>query len=65
MGVVDDPALHYASTKAKAIELVKASGLDWTILSPSVMYGPRDGFFNILAEPRPPVAGRHADHRQR
>ena len=49
MGVADDPALHYASTKAKAIELVKASGLDWTVLSPSVMYGPRDGFFNILA----------------
>ena len=49
MGVVDDPALHYASTKAKAIELVKASNLDWTVLSPSVMYGPRDGFFNILA----------------
>jgi len=49
MGVVDDPALHYASTKAKAIELVKASGLDWTVLSPSVMYGTRDGFFNILA----------------
>jgi uncharacterized protein YbjT (DUF2867 family) len=49
MGVADDPTLHYASTKAKAIELVKASGLDWTVLSPSVMYGPRDGFFNILA----------------
>jgi uncharacterized protein YbjT (DUF2867 family) len=49
MGVVDDPALHYASTKALAIELVKTSGLDWTVLSPSVMYGPRDGFFNILA----------------
>ena len=29
--------------------LVQASGLDWTVLSPSVMYGPRDGFFNILA----------------
>jgi NADH dehydrogenase len=50
MGVEDDPALHYASSKAKAIELVKASGLDWTILSPSVMFGPRDGFFNILAD---------------
>jgi NADH dehydrogenase len=49
MGVEDDPTLHYASSKAKAIELVKASGLDWTILSPSVMFGPRDGFFNILA----------------
>jgi NADH dehydrogenase len=49
MGVEDDPALHYASSKAKAIAIVKASGLDWTVLSPSVMYGPRDGFFNILA----------------
>ncbi len=28
---------------------MKTSGLDWTVLSPSVMYGPRDGFFNILA----------------
>ena len=50
MGVVDDPALHYASTKAKAIDLVQASALDWTVLSPSVMFGPRDGFFNILAD---------------
>ena len=50
LGVTDDPTLHYASSKAKAIELVQASGLDWTVLSPSVMYGPRDGFFNILAD---------------
>ena len=50
MGVEDDPALHYASSKAKAIELVRTSGLDWTVLSPSVMFGPRDGFFNILAD---------------
>jgi NADH dehydrogenase len=49
MGVVDDPDLHYASSKAKAIELVRESGLDWTVLSPSLLYGPRDGFFNILA----------------
>jgi NADH dehydrogenase len=49
LGVVDDPELHYASSKARAIALVKESGLDWTVLSPSVMYGERDGFFNILA----------------
>ena len=49
LGVVDDPALHYASSKAKAEAIVAASGLDWTILKPSLMYGPRDGFFNILA----------------
>ncbi len=49
MGVADDPDLHYASSKARAMALVRDSGLDWTILSPSVLYGPRDGFFNILA----------------
>jgi NADH dehydrogenase len=49
LGVVDDPSLHYAGSKAKAMALVRDSGLDWTILSPSILYGPRDGFFNILA----------------
>jgi NADH dehydrogenase len=49
LGVVDDPTLHYASSKAKAMALVRESGLDWTILSPSLLFGPRDGFFNILA----------------
>ena len=49
LGVADEPALHYASSKAKAMALVRASGLDWTILSPSLLFGPRDGFFNILA----------------
>lgn len=50
MAVVDDPTLHYASSKAKAMALVRESGLDWTILSPSLLFGPRDGFFNILAD---------------
>ena len=50
MGVVDEPELHYASSKARAMALVRESGLDWTILSPSLLFGPRDGFFNILAE---------------
>jgi nucleoside-diphosphate-sugar epimerase len=50
LGVVDEPSLHYASTKAKAIALVKSSDLDWTVLSPSLLFGPRDGFFNILAD---------------
>jgi NADH dehydrogenase len=49
LGVRDDPSLHYASSKAKAMALVRESGLDWTILSPSLLFGPRDGFFNILA----------------
>lgn len=50
LGVTDDPDLHYASSKAKAMALVRESGLDWTILSPSLLFGPRDGFFNILAD---------------
>ncbi len=49
MGVVDDPALHYASSKAKAEAIVRESGLEWTILKPSLQWGERDGFFNILA----------------
>jgi uncharacterized protein YbjT (DUF2867 family) len=49
MGVEDDPKLHYASSKAKAEALVRESGLDWTILKPSLQWGERDGFFNILA----------------
>jgi len=49
MGVVDDPSLHYASSKAKAEAIVRGSGLDWTILKPSLQFGEGDGFFNIIA----------------
>ena len=49
LGVVDEPDLHYASSKAKAMAIVRESGLRWTILAPSLLFGPRDGFFNILA----------------
>ena len=49
LGVADDPQLHFASSKAKAEKLVAASGLDWTIFKPSLLFGPRDGFFNIIA----------------
>jgi len=33
----------------EAMAIVRDSGLRWTILSPSLLFGPRDGFFNILA----------------
>src|SRR4051794_28733382 len=49
LGVADEPDLHYGSSKARAMTLVRESGLAWTILSPSLLFGPRDGFFNILA----------------
>jgi len=50
MGVQDVPDLHYASSKAKAEALVREAGLDWTILKPSLQFGPGDGFFNIIAD---------------
>jgi uncharacterized protein YbjT (DUF2867 family) len=50
LGVMDEPDLHYGSSKVKAMSLVRESGLAWTILSPSLLFGPRDGFFNILAD---------------
>jgi NADH dehydrogenase len=49
MGVTNDPDLHYASSKARAEALVAASDLDWTILKPSLQFGPGDGFFNLIA----------------
>ncbi len=49
MGVEDVPDLHYASSKAKAEAIVRDSGLDWTILKPSLQFGEGDGFFNIIA----------------
>ncbi len=50
LGVTEDPRLHYATSKARAEEAVAASGRDWTILKPSLLWGERDGFFNILAD---------------
>lgn len=49
MGVMDDPQLHYASSKAHAEALVLASGLDATVLKPSLMWGEGDGFFSLIA----------------
>ena len=34
---------------AGAERYVAESGLDWTIVKPSLIWGPRDGFFNIVA----------------
>ncbi len=70
LGVADREELHYASSKARAEAAVAASDLDWTILKPSLLYGPRDGFFNILAGlvriplPIVPVPGRGASRFQ-
>ena len=49
LGVDDREELHYAKSKARAERAVMDSGLDWTILKPSLLFGPGDGFFNIVA----------------
>jgi uncharacterized protein YbjT (DUF2867 family) len=39
----------YHRSKYQAEELVRASGLDWTIFRPSIIFGPGDEFVNRLA----------------
>jgi uncharacterized protein YbjT (DUF2867 family) len=39
----------FLASKGKAQEAVTASGLDWTALRPSVIWGPQDEFANIQA----------------
>ena len=50
LGVVDREELHYAKSKARAERAVMESRLDWTVLKPSLLFGPGDGFFNIVAD---------------
>jgi NADH dehydrogenase len=40
---------HYLRTRGEAEALVKASGLDWTIFQPSVIFGRGDGLFTRFA----------------
>ncbi len=49
LGVQDREELHYAKSKARAERAVRESSLNWTILKPSLIWGERDGFFNIVA----------------
>jgi uncharacterized protein YbjT (DUF2867 family) len=57
----DAPSLYHRS-KWEAEELVRASGLPYTIFRPSVIFGPGGGFVNLLADmirrsPVVPVVG--------
>ena len=49
LGTRPDAVSDYHRTKFRAEELVRASHLDWTILRPSLIYGPKDAFVNMLA----------------
>lgn len=50
LGTRPDARARYHQTKWEAEELVRQSGLDWTIFRPSVIYGRDDGFVNLLAK---------------
>lgn len=49
LGTRPHAAARYHQTKWAAEEIVRASGLDWTIFRPSLIYGPRDHFVNLFA----------------
>lgn len=40
---------HYLRSKGEAEAVIRSSGLDWTLLQPSVIFGPGDAFLNRFA----------------
>jgi uncharacterized protein YbjT (DUF2867 family) len=49
LGTRPNAVSGYHRSKYRAEEAVRASGLDWTIFRPSVVFGPKDAFVNMLA----------------
>lgn len=49
LGTRPEAVSRYHETKFRAEELVRSSGLDSTILRPSLIFGPNDAFINMLA----------------
>ncbi len=49
MGSSEDSPSEYGRTKAAGEKAVRACRLDWTILRPSIIFGPGDGFVSLLA----------------
>lgn len=50
LGTRPEAVARYHRTKWAAEEIVRGSGLDWTIFRPSIIYGPGDGFVNLFAK---------------
>jgi NADH dehydrogenase len=48
LGTRPEALSDYHKTKWLAEELVRASGLEWTIFRPSLIFGPKDTFVNML-----------------
>jgi uncharacterized protein YbjT (DUF2867 family) len=49
LGTRPNATARYHQSKWAAEEIVRHSGLDWTIFRPSIVYGPGDGFVNLFA----------------
>jgi len=50
LGTRKDAVSAYHASKYAAEEIVRSSGLDCTIFRPSLIFGPRDAFVNMLAD---------------
>ncbi len=50
LGTRKDAVADYHKSKYAAEEYVRASGLAWTIFRPSLVFGPKDLFVNMLAD---------------
>ena len=50
LGAAADLPYRFLASKGKAQEYVAASGLDWTAVRPSVIWGPEDEFANTFAK---------------
>jgi len=50
LGAAANAPSAYLRSKAEAEAVVSASGLDWTIFRPSVLFGHDDSFLNLFAE---------------
>lgn len=50
LGVDDEARTDYQKTKFKAEQLVRASGLDWTIFRPSLIHGPGGEFTEMMVQ---------------
>jgi NADH dehydrogenase len=53
LGAAPDLPYRFLASKGKAQAYVAASGLDWTALRPSVIWGPEDEFANTFARLAP------------
>ena len=49
-GVDPDPRYPYLATKWAGEQAVRASGVPFTVLRPSTIFGPGDGFFTVIAK---------------